>query len=173
MSEEMKKEYGETTMLDFPDFTRKTFPGVTQMDLFSGLFGDVTEDSMYVPVTVEYNRRTFKTEEFDPSSSSGKKWLEKMANKMAATGTHCHHISDNAPRNICDVDAAKRRKGIQVAKNWLDGAAILGAKSMRVNSGGPRIAPEAVMEPHSYPKNDKLAQYLTNCIESFKETAAL
>jgi hypothetical protein len=28
---------------------------------------------------------------------------------------------------------------------------------MRVNSGGPRIAPEAVMEPRSYPKNDKLA----------------
>jgi hypothetical protein len=25
------------------------------------------------------------------------------------------------------------------------------------------------MEPHSYPKNDKLAQYLTNFIESFKE----
>ncbi len=170
-SEEMKKKYGEITMLDFPDFTKKTFPGVTKMDLFSGLFGDVTDISMYVPVTVEYNGRTFQTEEFDPSSASGKKWLEKMANKMAATGTYCHHISNNAPRDICDLDAAKRRQGIQVAKNWLDGAAMLGAKSMRVNSGGPRIAPEVIMEPHSYPKNDKLAQYLTNCIESFKEMA--
>jgi sugar phosphate isomerase/epimerase len=76
-----------------------------------------------------------------------------------------------APRNICDMDPAKRREGIQVAKNWLDGAAILGAKSMCVNSGGPRIAPEAVMKPRSYPKNDKLAEYLRNCIESFKEMA--
>lgn len=170
-SEEMKKKYGEITMIDFPDFTKKTFPGVTKMDLFSGLFGDPADNSMYVPVTVEYNGRTYHTEEFDPSSASGKKWLERMANKMAATGTHCHHISNNAPRNICVMDAAKRREGIQVAKNWLDGAAMLGAKSKRVNSGGPRIAPEAVMEPHSYPKNDKLAQYLRNCIESFKEMA--
>ena len=37
----MKKKYGEITMLDFPQFTKDTFPGVTHMDLFSGLFGDV------------------------------------------------------------------------------------------------------------------------------------
>lgn len=170
-AEEMKKKYGEITMLDFPEFTKKMFPGVTKMDLFSGLFGDVTDDSMYVPTTVEYNGKTYHFDEFDPSSASGKKWLEKMANKMVSTGTSCHHISNNAPRDICELDAAKRRAGIEVAKKWLDGAAILGAKSMRVNSGGPRIAPEAVMQPNSYPKNDALAQYLTNCIESFKEMA--
>ena len=42
---QMKKKYGEITMLDFPQFTKDTFPGVTHMDLFSGLFGDVTDDS--------------------------------------------------------------------------------------------------------------------------------
>src|SRR5262245_15085746 len=47
-AEEMKKKYGEITMLDFPQFTKDTFPGVTHMDLFSGLFGDVADDSMYV-----------------------------------------------------------------------------------------------------------------------------
>src|SRR5919201_5355772 len=47
-SEEMKAKYGEITMLDMPQFTKDTFPGVTRMDLFSGLFGDVTDDSMYV-----------------------------------------------------------------------------------------------------------------------------
>ncbi len=31
---EMKKKYGEITMLDFPEFTKKTFPGVYQMDLW-------------------------------------------------------------------------------------------------------------------------------------------
>src|SRR5438105_3022778 len=40
-SEELKKKYGEITMLDFPQFTKDTFPGVTHMDLFSGLFGDI------------------------------------------------------------------------------------------------------------------------------------
>ena len=45
-----------------------------------------------------------------------------------------------------------------------------GAKSMRVNSGGPRIAPVPVATA-DYPKADELAKYLANCIESFKEMA--
>ena len=36
--------------------------------------------------------------EFDPSTSSGKKWLETMANQQVKTGTKCHHISNNAPQ---------------------------------------------------------------------------
>jgi sugar phosphate isomerase/epimerase len=170
-TEQMKKKYGEITMLDFPEFTKKTFPGVYHMDLFSGLFGDMGDDSMYVKSTINYNGRDRTVTEFDPSSASGRKWLEKMANKQVTTGTKCHHISNNAPRDICDLDADKRKAGVDVAKKWLDGAAMLGAKSMRVNSGGPRIAPSPVADPSSYPKNDAVAQYLTNCIESFKEMA--
>jgi sugar phosphate isomerase/epimerase len=171
-NERMKKKYGEITMLDFPDFTKKMFPGVYHMDIFSGLFGDMEDDSQYVKSTVIGNNGASHTvTEFDPSSASGKKWLEKMANKQVATGTKCHHISNNAPRDICDLDAEKRKAGIEVAKKWLDGAAMLGAKSMRVNSGGPRIAPTPVADPSSYPKNDEIAKYLTNCIESFKEMA--
>jgi sugar phosphate isomerase/epimerase len=89
---------------------------------------------------------------------------------MSATGTRCQHISNNAPRDISEPDDAKRRAGIEVAKKWLDGAAMLGAKSMRVNSGGPRIAPNSVVTS-DYPKNDELAKYLRLCIESFKEMA--
>src|SRR5437762_679927 len=47
-SQQLKQQYGEITMLDFPQFTRDTFPGVTHMDLYSGLFGDVTDDTMFV-----------------------------------------------------------------------------------------------------------------------------
>src|SRR5690348_13911732 len=169
-SEEMKKKYGEITMLDFPQFTKDTFPGVTHMDLFSGLFGDVTDDSMYTSVPVFVGAQTRVTQEFDPSSASGKRWLDQLAAKMAATGTKCQHISNNAPRDICEPDAEKRKAGIEVAKKWLDGAKIIGAKSMRVNSGGPRIAPSSVATA-DYPKADELARYLSNCIESFKEMA--
>ncbi len=169
--EQMKKKYGEITMLDFPDFTKKTFPGVYHMDLFSGLFGDMDDDSMYVKSMVTFEGTSHTVTEFDPSSASGKKWLEKMASKQVVTGTKCHHISNNAPRDICDLDPEKRKAGIEVAKKWLDGAAMLGAKSMRVNSGGPRIAPTPEADPSSYPKNPQLAQYLANCIESFKEMA--
>lgn len=169
-NEELRKKYGEITMLDFPQFTKDTFPGVTHMDLFSGLLGDVTDDSMYVSVPLAVGAATRVTQEFDPSSAAGKRWLEKMANKMKATGTTCQHVSNNAPRDICELDADKRKTGIAVAKKWLDGAAMLGAKSMRVNSGGPRIAPSAVATA-DYPKADELAKYLANCIESFKEMA--
>jgi hypothetical protein len=31
--EAWKKKYGEITLLDFPQFTRNTYPGVTKMDL--------------------------------------------------------------------------------------------------------------------------------------------
>jgi sugar phosphate isomerase/epimerase len=169
-SDEMKKKYGEITMLDFPQFTKDTFPGVYHMDLFSGLFGNVTDDSMYVKSPVVFNGSTRMVEEFDPSSTTGKKWLEMLVGKMAATTTRCQHISNNAPRDISDPDIEKRKAGIAVAKKWLDGAAMLGAKSMRVNSGGPRIAPNAIATA-DYPKNEELAKYLAYCIESFKEMA--
>jgi hypothetical protein len=169
---QMKKKYGEITMLDFPEFTKKTFPGVYQMDLWSSLFGDSDDDSQYVQTTVMgYDGKSHMVREFDPSSPSGRKWLEKMASTLVKTGTKCHHISNNAPRDICELDPAKRQAGVEVAKKWLDGAAILGAKSMRVNSGGPRIAPAALPNSTGYATNAALEGYLTNCIESFKEMA--
>ena len=66
----MKEKYGEITMLDFPQFTKDTFPGVTHMDIFSGLFGDVTDDTMFAGRT------------FDPMSPSGRKWLDQLAKKL-------------------------------------------------------------------------------------------
>lgn len=170
-SQQMKKKYGEITLLDFPNFTKEHFPGVNQMDVWNSLFGDPADDSMYVTTNFDVGSKYHYVSEFDPSSASGKKWLEKFASICVNTGTKVHHISNNAPRNICDLDPEKRKAGIEVAKKWLDGAAILGVKSMRVNSGGPRIAPTPVADPSSYPKNDQLAVYLTNCIESFKEMA--
>ena len=115
-AEQMKKKYGEITMLHFPQFTKDTFPGVTHMDIFSGLFGDMADDSMYTQMPVIVGSVLRQTREFDPSSASGKQWLDKMANKMAATGTKCQHISNNAPRDLCDLYPAKRKAGIEVAK---------------------------------------------------------
>src|SRR5689334_12737679 len=69
----LKEKYGEITMLDFPEFTKKTFPGVTKMDLFSGLFGDPTDDSQYVKVPLMVGAATRVTQEFDPSSEAGKR----------------------------------------------------------------------------------------------------
>src|SRR5690349_20880558 len=112
---EMKKKYVEITMLDFPQFTKDTFPGVTKMDIFSGLFGDVTDDSMYTGAPAPAGGQARGPREFDPSSESGKRWLGKIAYKMNVTGTTCQHISNNAPRDLCDPDTEKRKAGIAVA----------------------------------------------------------
>lgn len=169
-AEELKKKYGELTMLDVPRFTKEIFPGVTKMDLWSSLFGDVTDDSMFAKTEFNFNGQTRASYEFDPSTDSGKKWLEKMAGVTAKAGFKVHHISNNAPRDLCELDEAKRRAGIEVAKKWLTGAATLGAKTMRVNTGGPRIAPNATAT-RDYPRNDEIVKYLSNAIESFKELA--
>jgi hypothetical protein len=166
----MKKKYGEITMLDFPQFTRNTFPGVTHMDLWSGVFGDVTDDSQYAQIPYTVNGATRTMREWDPAAPSSRKWLEQLAANIAKTGVKCHHISNNAPRDICDLDEAKRKEGIAVAKKWFDGAAVLGAKTMRVNTGGPRIAPPPLATA-DYPKNDEIVKYIANAVESFKEMA--
>jgi sugar phosphate isomerase/epimerase len=163
-NQQLKQKYGEITMLDFPQFTKDTFPGVTHMDLFSGLFGDVTDASMYD-----------STGTFDPSTASGRKWLDKLVAKMAATGTKVQHISNNAPTNLASSDDAARKAGVEVGKIWLDGAAVLGAKSVRMNSPralGPSIRPQAVRDPKTgYPRNDEIPELLAKAIESYKEMA--
>lgn len=163
-SAQMKEKYGEITMLDFPQFTKDTFPGVTHMDLFSGLFGDVTDDSMFVG------------RQFDPSSTSGKKWLEKLASNMAATGVKCQHISNNAPTNLAGPDEAQRKEGVEIARKWLEGCAVLGVKSMRMNSTsalGPSIRPPAIPRDPTdgYPRNLDIGKLLVAAIESYKAMA--
>ena len=158
-TEQMKAKYGEITMLDFPQFTRDTFPGVTHMDLFSGLFGDVTDDSMYVG------------RQFDPSSPSGKKWLERLANVMVKTGVKCQHISNNAPTNLAGPDETQRKEGVAIAKRWLEHCAMLGVKSMRMNSTsalGPGIRPNAIPRGpgDGYPRNVDIIPLLKGAIES-------
>jgi sugar phosphate isomerase/epimerase len=157
--QQMREKYGEITMLEFPQFTKDTFPGVIHMDVWSSLFGDVTDDSMYGP------------RGFDPSTPSSRRWLERLASMLAKTGTTIHHISNNAPTGMSGPDEEARRAGLEVAKKWLDGAAIIGAKSMRVNSGGPSYLPNATKGPDGYPKNEEIVPYLRTCIESFKEMA--
>jgi sugar phosphate isomerase/epimerase len=167
--EQWKKKYGELTLLDFPQFTKNTYPGVTKMDLFSGFFGDLDDDSQF---TVREFGGQKRPGEFDPSQLTSKRYLDKLADKIVKTGVYAKHISNNAPRNIADLDDQRRKEGVQVGKNWLDGAKQIGVLSMRVNTGGPQIIPAAEIDPQlGYPGNTKIVPFLKNAIESFKELA--
>ncbi len=163
----LKEKYGEFTLLDFPAFTRDTYPGVKKMDLWSSLFGDVTDDSMYTHIKTDTQVRIG---EFDPSAPSSKRYLDRLVSNMVSTGVTAAHISNNAPRNLADLNDELRKEGIRVAKIWLDAAKQIGAISMRVNTGGPQIIPASVIED-GYPRNEEIVPYLRNAIESFKELA--
>ena len=168
-SQDLKKQYGEITMLDFPQWTKDTFPGVTHMDIFSGLMGDIADDSMFAP------RPGGGPGTFDPSTPSGRKWMEKLAAKQAATGVRTQHISNNAPTNLASPDEALRKAGVDVGKKWLDAAAIIGAKSVRMNSPqalGPSVRPNAIpRSTDGYPRNLDILPLLDKAIESYKEMA--
>jgi sugar phosphate isomerase/epimerase len=171
---QMKAKYGEITMLDFPAFTKEHFPGVTRMDIFSGLFGDVTDDTMF------FRSADGSPDGFDPLSPSGRKWLERLANALVKTGTKVQHISNNAPTNLAAYGSAEeneqRKAGVAMAKRWLDGCAVLGVKSMRMNSTsalGPSIRPNAIARGpgDGYPRNIDIGPLLDAAIESHKEMA--
>ena len=171
---QMREKYGEITMLDFPQLTRDTFPGVTRMDLFSGLFGDVTDESMFFPPS------DGRPGGFDPLSQPGRKWLDTLANILVTTGTRVQHISNNAPENLAAYGSpeedVKRKAGVDMAKRWLEGCAVLGVKSMRMNSPralGPSIRPNAILHGpgDGYPRNIDIVPLMAAAIESYKEMA--
>ncbi len=164
---QLKEKYGELTLPVFPQFTKDTYPGVTVMDLWSSLFGDVTDDTMFT--RIERNNQV-RPGEFDPSSLSSKRWLDMLVTKMVSAGISATHISNNAPRNLADLDEELRKEGIRVGKLWLDASKQIGVRSMRVNTGGPQIIPASVIQG-GYPRNEQIVPYLKNAIESFKELA--
>ena len=172
-SAEMKQRYGEITLLDYPGWMKEHFPGVTRMDIFSGFFGDMVDDSMY------FAQGSGMGSGFDPMSASGRRWLDQLATTLVTTGTKVQHISNNAPFALADFgspDAEARRKaGIAMAKRWLEGCAVLRPVSMRMNSPqalGPSIRPNANPQGgDGYPRNLDIVPLLNAAIESYKEMA--
>ena len=173
LSAELKQKFGEITMLDFPQWTKDTFPGVRRMDLFSGLFGDVTDDSMFMTATEGGEAG------FNPASPSGRRWLDRLANTLVKTGTRVQHISNNAPVGLADYGSpeadARRKGGVAMGKRWLEGLAVLRPVSMRMNSPralGPQIRPNAVPNGgDGYPRNLEIIPLMNAAIESYKEMA--
>ncbi len=88
-NEAAKQKYGEITMLDFPKFTKEHFPGVTHMDLFSGLFGDVTDDSMYVSSAAQRGRRHARDAGVRPFEPVGKEMARQDGEHDE---DHRHHL---------------------------------------------------------------------------------
>jgi sugar phosphate isomerase/epimerase len=169
----LRKKYGEITMHDLPKWTKDFFPGVYHLDLWSDVFGDPADASQYTESTALRNGKPVTTRRWNPGAPASRTWVEKLASIIANEKFVCQHISNNAPQFLADPDDERRREGIRVAKAWMDLAAVLGAKTMRANTGTAigRIMPEAEDHPTGYPKNEKVVVFLKKCIESFTELA--
>lgn len=167
---QLQKKYGSITLLDFPQFTRDNFPGIRSIDLLAGLFGDVSDPTMFRKHTTWWAGNPTDTLAFDPEASSSRKWLEKLAGRFASTGVAGYHISNDIPQHIADLDDQKRRAGIADAKAWMTAASRIGVAAMRVNTAGPFIGPcpEAV---NGLPRNDLMEKHLEKAILSYRELA--
>ena len=167
---QMKQKYGEITLLDYPQWMKDNFAGLTRMDIFSGFFGDMVDDAMY------FAAGSPQGSGFDPMSAAGRKWIDQLANTLVKTGTKVQHVSNNAPFGLADFGSpeadARRKSGVAMAKRWIEGCAVLGPVSMRMNSPqalGPSIRPNAI--PRSgdgYPRNLDIVPLMNAAIESYK-----
>ena len=166
----IQEEYGSVTLLDFPQFTRDNFPGISSIDLLASLFGDEKDSSMFRKNTVEWAGDQVEMPAFDPTAPSSLKWMDKLADSFARTGVKGYHISNDIPQNISDLDDEKRKAGVAVGKEWLKAASRIGVKAMRINTAGPFIAPQPRING-GLPRNDLIEKYLDKAILSYRELA--
>ena len=165
-SAQMKEKYGEITMMDFPQFTKDTFPGVTHLDIRSSLFGDVTDDSMYVPGGL-----------FDPSSPSGQEMARGDSRENWPPPARASSTFRTTRRRTSPIrTVALRKAGVEIGKTMArrrrDHRRQVGADELpeRIRPEHPSV--RRVRDPATgYPKNDAIVPYLNSAIESYKEMA--
>ena len=163
----------ELTLLTWPQWMKDNFPNVTRMDIFSGFFGDMVTDAQYFPPGDSLGGG------FDPMSTAGRKWLDDFTSVLVRTGTKVQHVSNNAPFFLADYGSPeaddRRKRGVELAKRWIEGCSVFKPVSMRMNSPqalGPQIRPNALPRgADGYPRNMEIVPLLKAAIESYKEMA--
>jgi len=178
---EYKVKHGTLTILDYPQFVKDTFPGVTHLDMSSWFFGDPDDESMWFPAGSPIGGFN-PGSAFDPLSPSGRKWLDKLVSSCVKTGMKVQHITNDSPIDLAAFGSPEKDRarlaGVAIGKRWIEAfsKAGVGMKSMRMNSpsslGGP-IRPQAF--PHGpgdgYPRDIDIVPQLAAAIESYKEMA--
>jgi hypothetical protein len=96
----------------------------------------------------QHNKQLFgvKKLEFwsDHLMSVDKTYLTDLKNKIKAAGSELINFqidtspADRTPYDLATLDEERRKAGVEQVKKWLEVAAILGTKSVRVNPGGAR-----------------------------------
>ncbi|HTO05185.1 MAG TPA: sugar phosphate isomerase/epimerase family protein [Opitutus sp.] len=122
---DLKTAAGDLTLLDVPQFYRDRFK-VNQVEFWSYHF-----------------------ESLEPG------YLEQLKNKLRAAGSTLVNIQVDTNYNMASADELKRRESIAHVKPWIDAAALLGSRAIRINPGnGPfEKSVESMREVNAYAKS--------------------
>jgi sugar phosphate isomerase/epimerase len=82
-------------------------------------------------------------------------YLEQLKNKLRAAGSTLVNIQVDTNYNLASTDELKRRESIEHVKPWIDAAAMLGSKAIRINPGNGTIekSVESMREVNAYAKS--------------------
>ena len=121
---DVKTATSELTLLDVPQFYRDRFK-VNQVELWSYHF-----------------------ESLEPG------YLEQLKNNLRAAGSTLVNIQVDTNYNLASADELKRRDSIEQVKPWIDAAAWLGSKAIRINPGNGPVEKsiESLREVNAYAK---------------------
>lgn len=122
---DLKTSASELTLLDVPQFYRDRF---------------------------KVNRVEFWSYHFDSLEPA---YLEQLKNKLRAAGSTLVNIQVDTNYNLASADELKRRESIEHVKPWIDAAALLGSKAIRINPGNGPVEKcvESMREVNAYAKS--------------------
>ena len=168
----MKQKYGEITTLDFPAYTKKTFPGVTKMDIWSSLFGDADDESQFEPSTIMgYDNKPRQIDGIQSSQSEREEVAGAHGCQAARRGCvlppHLKQRTTGYLRTGRGQADCRCRCGEEVAGWSRHPWRQEHAREQWRASDCPMPQPNET----SYPKNPELEKYMDQCIQSFKEMA--
>jgi sugar phosphate isomerase/epimerase len=61
--------------------------------------------------------------------------LQELRASFAAAGAQLVNVQVDADYDLASVDEAERQRSLQIARDWIDAAALLGSRAVRVNPG--------------------------------------
>jgi sugar phosphate isomerase/epimerase len=125
---DVKTRAGELTLVDVPQYYRDRF-AIKHVEFWSYHFESLETD-----------------------------YLQTLKQKLALAGSNLVNIQVDTNYNLASADEAKRRESIAHVKPWIDAAAFLGSKAIRINPGNGPVerSIESMREVNAYAKSKQL-----------------
>jgi len=89
-----------------------------------------------------YYRERFKVRQLEFWShhfeSLDEAYLQELRSQVKAAGAELINVQVDAAYDLASVDEAERQRSLATVRQWIDAAAFLGSRAVRINPGKPR-----------------------------------